>query len=354
MSSVKNCLDLTMLKKAQRILIFNVNWLGDVLFSTAVIRNLRYNFPSAYICCAVPSRCYLVLKGNPYLDEVIIFDERQHHKRFRDKLSFIKQLKKRHFDVVFLLHRSMTRALICWLAAIPRRIGYTTKKRWFLLTQRLKPPALDSLHRIDYYLNILSGVGLRVEDRFLDFFVSDEDERFVDEFLSQKVKSKAGPWIGLNPGGNWALKRWSKEYWARLADNLIIELKAEVFFTGGPEDIYLVKEITQAMLNRPLVVTGIFNLKQFGALCKRLSLFVSADSGPLHIANAVGTKNILALFGPTDPAITGPYPTKNVLILQNTSGCKIPCYQLGCLDNRCMKAITPQWVMDKIRGLING
>ncbi|MCX5714860.1 MAG: glycosyltransferase family 9 protein, partial [Candidatus Omnitrophica bacterium] len=122
-------------KKPERILVFNVNWLGDVLFSTAVIRNIRYNFPDAYIACVIPSRCYAVLKGNPHLDEVIIYDEHDRHKGLAEKIRFITFLKAKKFDMVFLLHRSLTRALIARLAGIKERIGYYTKKRGFLLTK---------------------------------------------------------------------------------------------------------------------------------------------------------------------------------------------------------------------------
>ncbi|MCK9604707.1 MAG: glycosyltransferase family 9 protein, partial [Candidatus Omnitrophica bacterium] len=153
------------IKQTKRILIFNVNWLGDVLFSTATIRNVRRNYPESYIACIIPSRCYPILKGNPYLDEVIIFDEKDRHKGILAKLNFISMLKNKKFDTVFLLHRSFSRALICRLAGIEQRIGYNTKKRSFLLTKKINMPKQDSLHRIDFYLNVIEKAGLRVEDR---------------------------------------------------------------------------------------------------------------------------------------------------------------------------------------------
>ena len=94
--------------KKQRILIFNVNWLGDVLFSTATIRNVRRNFPDAFIACVIPSRCYPVLKGNPHLDEVIIFDEKDRHRGIFAKLNFIRLIKSKKFDTVFLLQSRMS------------------------------------------------------------------------------------------------------------------------------------------------------------------------------------------------------------------------------------------------------
>ena len=91
------------------------------------------------------------------------------------------------------------------------------------------------------------------------------------------------------------------------------------------------------------------SLKQFAALCARMSVFISADSGPLHIANAVNTKQIISLFGPTDPRLTGPVPADRVAIIQKNTGCMIPCYMVNCSDNRCMKAISVDDVLAAVR-----
>lgn len=338
----------------KRILIFNVNWLGDVLFSTAAIRNIRRNFPNTFIACIIPSRCYSVLKGNPHLDEVILFDEKDRHKGMLERLKFIQYLKMKRFDTVFLLHRSFSRTLICRLADIPEKIGYSTKKRAFLLTKKIIPPKKDSLHRIDYYLNIIEKAGLRVEDRYPEFFVSEEDEEFVDKFLDDKSIRKGEFLVGINPGGNWLPKRWPSNYWARLCEQLISEFGFKVIVTGSTSDIALVKEIRNLMIERPIVACAELNIKQLAALCKRLDLFITADTGPLHIANAVGTKKIIALFGPTSTLITGPVPSNNISILQKDVGCKIPCYVVNCKDNRCMKTITPEEVLEQVKLLRSG
>jgi heptosyltransferase II len=343
-----------MKEEQKRILIFNVNWLGDVLFSTAAIRNIRYNFPGSFIACVVPSRCYQILKDNPHLDEVLIFDERDRHKGLISKLNFVQTLKHKRFDTAILLHRSFSRALLCRLADIPERIGYHTRKRTFLLTKKIPPISPHTLHRIDYYLNIIQQAGLKVEDRYAEFFFSQNDEKIVDDFLKKNELTGDDFLVALNPAGNWMPKRWPEEYWAELADQLISNLKAKVIITGSSADVPLVKGIQHFMKEEPIVAAGLFNLKQLGALCKRVDVFISADTGPLHIANAVGTKNIIALFGPTDPKITGPYPLKNVIVLQKDIGCKIPCYVVDCKDRRCMMAVIPEEVFSQVKRLKNG
>ena len=234
----------------KRILIFNVNWLGDVLFSTAAIRNIRRNFPDSFIACVIPSRCYPILKENPNLDEVIIFDEKDRHKSIFKKFNFMLSLKNRKFDIVFLLHRSFSRALICRLAGIPERIGHYTRKRGFLLTKKIFPPAVDSLHRIDYYLDVVERGGFRVEDRYLEFYYTDSDLERVRGFLKEHSIKKEDFLVVINPGGNWLLKRWPKEYWAQLSDELIEKFNAKVIISGGDKET-LASQIKGKMKQMP-------------------------------------------------------------------------------------------------------
>ena len=336
------------MRKPSRILIFDVNWLGDVLFSTPVIRNIRYNFPNSFIACVIPSRCFQVLEGNPYLDEIIFFDERNQQRSLKEKLKFINLIKAKRFDMAFLLHRSFTRAFILWLAGIKERVGYATKKRAFLLTKKIPHPDRDSLHRIDYYLGVIKGAGLKVIDKHLDFFISKEDFIFVDNFLKENKITETDLLVGINPFGNWLPKRWPVNYWKELIQKITEQIPSKIIITGGKDDLSLAQDIKT---NNPSVIItcGKLNLKQFGALCKRLNLFISADTGPLHIANTVGTKKIIALFGPTSLITTSPYPIDNVIILKKDVGCKIPCYVVNCNDNRCMKAITPEEVLKEIK-----
>lgn len=337
------------MKERRRILIFNVNWLGDVLFSTAAIRNVRRNFPESFIACSIPGRCYQILEGNPYLDEIIIFDERTSHRSLKSKLAFIRFLRSKQFDTVILLHRSFSRTFLCRLAGIPERVGHYTRKRSLLLTTKV--PAVDrhTLHRIDYYLHIIKGAGFTVQDKHLDLAVSPRDIHFVEDFLNGHCIEPQDSLVVLNPGGNWLSKRWPKEKWAELADRLIGELRVPVVFTGAEKDSALVSQITSLMRHEPVSSCGVFNLKQLAALAARADMFVTADTGPLHIASAMRSKRICALFGPTSAALTGPYPAENAVIIQKDVGCLIPCYLDRCKDQRCMQAISASEVFDAVK-----
>jgi len=290
----------------------------------------------------------MILKDNPHLEEIIIFDEHDRHKGILGKMDFIRLLKSKDFDTVYLLHRSFSRTLICRLADIPERIGHYTRKRGFLLTKKIKPPKKDSCHRIDYYLSVIEKAGLKVEDRRLDFYFSESDAAFANDFLKKNDVTSKDFLVAINAGGNWIPKRWPMDYWASLADILIGDFGAKVIITGSLSDMKLAQDIRGNMKHRPVIACGQLSIKQLAALFKRVDLFITADTGPLHIASAVGTKKIIALFGPTSVELTGPLPGENILVISKDAGCKIPCYEVHCKDNRCMKAITPKDVVEQV------
>ncbi|HOW42072.1 MAG TPA: lipopolysaccharide heptosyltransferase II [Candidatus Omnitrophota bacterium] len=346
--------DTRFLNQPRRIVVFNVNWLGDVVFSTAVLRNIKYNFPDAHIACIIPPRCQAVLAGNPHLDEIILFDEQGREKSLWGKIAFSLALRKKRFDTAFLLHRSFSRALIVAAAGIAQRVGYYTSKRGWLLSRRIIAPDLLRVHRIDYYLGVIAGAGLEIKDRHTEFFIASRDAEYAQRFLREQGLERSGVLAAINPGGNWAPKRWAKEYWAQLAERLISECGMQVIITGGEQDASLAGQIQQLMgAGRVISACGKLSLGQFAALCKRLRLFISADSGPLHIANAAGAVRIIALFGPTAPLLTGPYPADRVSVLQEAVGCTIPCYRVDCNDHRCMNAITPEKVMRAVKTYVH-
>ncbi|MGD0336650.1 MAG: glycosyltransferase family 9 protein, partial [Candidatus Omnitrophota bacterium] len=116
-------------------------------------------------------------------------------------------------------------------------------------------------------------------------------------------------------------------------------------------DLSLAAHIKQRTREKPIIACGAFNIKQLGALARMVDLVITADTGPLHIATSVGAKKIIAIFGPTSPEITGPYPATNAIILRKDVGCKIPCYEVNCKDSRCMKAVTPDDVFSEIQNI---
>ena len=154
----------------KNILVVNVNWLGDVIFSAPVFKALKRSYPQARVSCLVVPRIKDVLEQCPSVDEIIVYDEKGSHSSPWAKLKLIKALRNKKFDVVFLLHRSMTRALLVYLAGIPERVGYDTKKQSRFLTQKISLSG-EQRHRSDEYLKVIEGYGVSVQDRVCELTV---------------------------------------------------------------------------------------------------------------------------------------------------------------------------------------
>ncbi len=331
-----------------RILVVNVNWLGDVIFSTPVFKALKKAYPEAKVSCLAPPRVKEVLEQVPGVDEVIVYDEQRAHAWPLDKLRLIKELRAKKFEKAFLLHRSLTRALLVFLAGIPERIGYDAKGRGIFLTHKVAP-LTQSSHRSDDYLNVIESYGIKVEDRSCEIKVSETAREETKRILRERKIEDKDFVVVVNPGGNWDLKRWDKKNFALLIRRLIRELNVKVIVPGAPKDFELVEDITRISEVDPVILAGETSLAQLAALMERANLVIAADTGPLHLANSVGTKTI-GLFGPTRPEITGPRGPGTTVILQHDVGCnREACYFLACPDNVCMQSITVEEVVESVK-----
>lgn len=334
----------------KRILIINVNWLGDVLFTTPFIRALRTKYPQSQITCMLVPRVAELLEDNPDVDEVMVYDEYGEHKSLLGKLRLINFIRSKRFDTAFILHRSFTRALFTALAGIKERIGYDTKKRGFLLTKAVEEPS-RAMHKIEYFLNLARACGADATDEDYNFFVADTERQEAETFLRESGIGEKDLFIVLNPGGNWMPKRWPKKNFAELADKLSYELGAKVVITGAPSDRELVRDIIDITEKKPIDASGKTTLKRLGAVMEQADLVVSSDSGPMHLALSVNSR-VIALFGPTSDSITGPYGTRDFKVIKKDIDCEVPCYNRECDRYRCMEAITVDDVLEKAKEML--
>ena len=319
------------------ILVVNVNWLGDAVFSIPVFKALKKTYPQARISCLCAPRVKEVLEYCPYVDKIIVYEERGKHRFPWAKLKLVLSLRKEKFDAAFLLHRSMTRALMVYLAGIPLRIGYSKAKSFLT-----NPVAMESedVHRCDYYLKVLEGHGIKAQERLCELRLKPEDMRSLDTKLSRAGIGPVESYVVLNTGGNWDLKRWSTGSFALLAKRLAQEFGLKIIFPGSKKDRELCQRVAQAADIRAVVLAGETTLGESLALYKRAVVVISGDSGPLHLAHSVGA-DVIGIFGPTRPEITGPRGSGRVQILFKDVGCnKAPCYHLACANNVCMQSVT--------------
>ena len=332
----------------ERILIFEVNWLGDVLFSTPAIRAIRKKHPGAYITALVAPLCREALMGNNYIDEVMIFDEERKYRGFKGKLRFLRDLRVRRFSTVYLFKSSWTRTFYLFLAGVKNRIGYGHRKGQGLLTERVFLPKAD-LHRADTYYYLVTKAKIPDGERYCDFFISSEDKIFIEDFLKKHGLGENKQLVVLHVGGNWTLKLWPKENFVKLIDALKQSYNIDVIISGSFLEYPLAREIARQTKEKPFVACGMTSLKQLGALFQKSDMVISSDSGPLHIAVAMQARTI-ALFGPTSPEITGPFGKGDFSILRNKDNvCTIPCYRLDCKDNICMSSLSVEQVTTEVQ-----
>jgi heptosyltransferase-2 len=332
----------------KRILIVTVNWLGDALLTTPAPQALKETVPNSYVAVMAEERVTGVFENNPYVDEVISFKETSLKKSLRQKLALINTLRKGKFDTVFLIHRSATRALICLLAGIGERVGYRRAKTSLILTKKITPPP-GAIHRQDYYLSLFEKSGVVINNRLPQFYVPAHTKENVSKFL-QKIKETHPSLIGIHACANWELKRWPAQNFARLADRLAADFDGAVTFIGTEKDKAVIAQITKNMRNKAYDLCRKTNLGELAALMQNMKVFISNDSGPAHLAAALGV-NTIVLFGPTAKELTAPRG-RNVKIISKTNTCKIPCYNLKCQDNRCMKDISVEDVFEETRRIL--
>jgi len=323
-----------------KIVIFAPNWVGDVIFITPVFEALKKHFPGAHLGCILPARCKDILKNNPFVDEIITFNERKEDRSLFKKISFVLNLRSKKYDMVFLLHRSMTRAVLCAMAGIKKRIGYNYKKRSFVITDSIDPVNKDSLHKQDYYLNVLKSCGIAIDDHNCKIYLSPEEKSWADEIIKRYTRGNEIK-IGLNLVTNWAPKNWVIERFCKLIDILNPRLaNVKFFITSGthePQFDILSKK------NNVVDLTGQTSLLQLAAIYHGMDLVISGDSGPLHLGAASGTKYI-GLYGPTSPSLSGVRAAAQGKIISKNTSCPTPCYKEPCDKNFACMGISAQEV----------
>ncbi len=339
------------MKQPERILIFELNWLGDILFSFPLIRAIKRALPVAHVACAVVPRYGELIVNNPLIDETIHLHDDRGLFSLWEKASFIRRVRKKRFDACFVMKPSATKTRIAAMAGIPRRIGFAGKNAG--LTQEVDMPAGDA-HRVDQLLVLASVLGEAGDDNAYEYFVSEENVRKADVFLNNSG-GKNRPVTVMNPGGNWDPKRWDRGNFAKLSRRLLdVYPDMEIMVIGAKKDERLAGGIVKEVRDeRCRSVAGMTDLNTLAALLKLSALVISADSGPLHLASAVGADTI-ALFGPTSPKVTAPRGRGNNITIWHDVGCETPCYEPVCGKGyECMKMITVDEVFDAAKQILN-
>ena len=343
----------------KRILVLRYRFIGDTILTVPFLRNLRKAEPDAYIVWVVAPGSSEVVRGIPYVDELVYWDpvtihadSRGAHRTLTAKLAFIRQLRDKRFDKVYVLKRSLSSAIMAFLTGAPKRVGFNTEGRGLLLTTRV--PYRHEQHEVQNFLDVLRADGVPVTDDHLEAWLSNDERRFAERFLADAGIPPGMPLVAIHPFAANPQRAWHLDNFIELAGRIRTELGAQVIVFGGERDRGAIEPITAALASPPVFAIGSTSLRETMALLDRCAFLVCNDSGIMHLAAALGVP-LIALFGPQSPVKFGPWG-KNCRVVYEEFPCS-PCRQKffqECTPSprgrpECVESITVQRVLDEIR-----
>ena len=369
-------------RQFSRILVRGVNWLGDAVMTTPALLRLRAAHPSAHITLLTAEKLADLWVSHPAINAVLTFSAQESVWRVSRRLA------AEHFDVALVLPNSTRSALEVALARIPQRLGYGGRGRNWLLTQALparagavamhkrseaeikrliatpqRPDATGAerrrpeAHHLHHYLHLVAALGASAEPLAPQICIADEEVRAarVKFGLQESIQ-----WFGLNAGAEYGpAKRWPRERFLFLAREVAAWPGWGVIVFGGKGDLSLTSKLeaefraaAQEWKFEPTFVNvaGQTSLRELGALLKCCRVLLTNDSGPMHLAAAVGTP-VVVPFGSTSPELTGPgLPGDLRQQLLTASAACAPCFRRECpIDFRCLNGITTERVIEAVR-----
>ena len=340
--------------KAERILIRGPNWVGDAVMSIPAMKEIRRLYPGAHISLLVRPWVRDVYAAADFVDELIEFDKRSGHGGLAGLWRLARDLRHSRFDMALLMQNAFEAAFLSWLAGIPIRVGYARDFRGLLLTHpcKIDPEGLG-VHQLYYYLEILSQVGLLGQRLWRDpgyryslsVPVRDSDCRAAKKMLTARGICAGDILVGINPGAAYGgAKRWLSDRFARVADELVLSCSARVVIFGARSERAIAEQVALQMNQEAVVLAGETTLGQLMALIRQCSLFITNDSGPMHLAAALEVPQI-AIFGSTSEMATGPIHAE-AQVIKNPVPCN-PCFLRECpTDFCCMTGIEVDEVLD--------
>ncbi|MFZ1761313.1 MAG: lipopolysaccharide heptosyltransferase II [Nitrospira sp.] len=338
----------------RRIVIRGPNWLGDAVMCEPALSQVRTLFPQAEITLLVKPGIADLLAQHPEVNRTLVYDDRGRHAGLVGKWTLAAVLRRHRFDLAILFQNAFEAALISFLAGIPRRFGYATDGRTLLLTDPVTvPPRTAQRHQVEYYWDLLKPLGGHGPAPAPRLFVTPDESALIAGRLADAGIGPSDPVIGVNPGSTYGhAKRWLPDRYAEVVNRAVTDVQGRsgarvgVAILGAKGEEPLGKAIADQIKTRTVVCSGQTTVRELMALVKRCQLFLTNDTGPMHVAAAFKVP-LVAVFGPTDWQTTSPFGVDAQLVRQPVS-CA-PCLLRECpIDHRCMTGVTVEQVYDAV------
>jgi len=353
----------------KKILVINTFGIGDVLFTTPFVSNLKANFPDAIIAYLGNRRTASLLEDNIHIDKVFIYERDEYNAVYKEsKIKFLKKLKSgldeiknEQFEVVFDFSLNRSINLLTKIAGIKYRIGFNFKNRSPYLTDSVSFEGFEAKHVAQHYLDLLTPLGLDTYDTELQMPISDEDQKWADQYLADQNINRSTKLIGVIPGAgeSWGkearYRRWSTDKYAELVDKLIEKFSVKIILMGAKHELELCEKVKKSDKKGIIEACGKTTIGQLAALLTKCNLVVLNDGGPLHIAVAAKAKTV-SIFGPVDEHVYGPFgmPQNHVVAKKNLA-CQ-PCYRrfrmTNCDHISCLETLEVDDVLKKIEKIL--
>ncbi len=333
------------------ILIVKLSAIGDVIHTLPSLAALRRLYPDAHITWVVEEAAADIVKNHPYLDSVIVSKRKSWSKDIKknkflkplfNMRSLIKELRQRHYDLVIDFHGLFKSSIIVLLSSGKRKLGYDSFQELSGLFLNEKIHEDMNKHAVDRYLDLPQHLGAIIDKAEFILPPNKNAEAQVNRIM-RNYNLVDNNFIAINPIAYWETKLWDNNSFAQLADLIKSNLKMDVVFTGSEKGN--IEEITSKMKAKGINLGGQTTLLELAELYRKARLIITTDSGPMHLAAGVGT-SVVALFGPTDPARTGPYGDGHTVIRAGLS-CS-PCLFKKCPTKKCMQDISPAQVLEVV------
>lgn len=284
------------------------NELGDMLCVVPLLRALRQHFPGARIDLMASPVNYAIMQHHPFVDEVLLYDKSAYLRSPREAIRFWRRLRRASYELAIVpstVSMSFTSDLLAYLSGARYRIGAGSlngiknpARHVFHYPLDLRWDETTNPHQTERNLEYVRSLGIDTNDFTTVIGLTEEEKRYAAEFLSRNAGKKEHV-IGFHPGAGKVPNRWPAERFAQVADRLASELDAFILITAGPMDDEPTKRMLEC-LRSPSLVLKEKNIRKVAAIIDRLTLYITNDTGMMHVAAATSTR-VLALFGPSDP-----------------------------------------------------
>jgi len=331
--------------KVKRILCIKLRGIGDVVLATVVLKNLKRQFPDAEIDFLTEPPSDLILETNPLINKIILYKKKE---KFGG-LKTIRSVFKNRYDLVIDLYSNPRTAFITFASFAKYRAGFPYKGRGYAYNLHGSTDRI-TYHSADLNLMLLGENGIPVICKEIIVAYTRPDKEFAENFLSSHNLSSENV-VCISPSGGWPSKKCDPVKFAEIADAITAVYNVKTLIVWGPKDKHQAEEI-QKLMKSDSVMAPPTKIRQMGALMSKCSFVVSNDSGPMHIA-AASSVPVLALHGPTNPRLQGPYGKKHDWVRNENLDC-ICCNLLECpKKHECFLDLPVANVLNKVEILIN-